>query len=188
MCEISVHMRSGFSGCLAVRKNEFERDSVYYVNQTDATDVRRPSAVKNRCFIRGCHTFSFWWRDVTAFKWSDKRRGSVVYSMIKQKSFTWHRAGCLDGVNIGVRAKRAKKLQKKHPDMCTWHLEWVCGPTSSSDTAQRQKASGVNCQSRKAINFRYENCYRLTIMDTLSRYIKVNVQLLFYTVVMHHCY
>lgn len=78
---------------------------------------------------------------------------------------------------------RAKKLQKKHP--VVWHSK---RPTSSSDTARaRKKSSGVNCRSRKVINSRYDNCYRLTIMNSLSRYIKVNAQLLFYTVVMHHC-
>lgn len=87
-----------------------------------------------------------------------------------------------------VQEKRAKTLQRKHPVVlvCAWLLKRH--QTSSSNTARRRKSSGVNCQSRKVINFRYENCYRLTIMDSLSRYIKVNVQLLFYTVVMHHCY
>lgn len=109
---------------------------------------------------------------------SDRIKGEEA--SLKQKSFTWHRAGCRSGVSSGKTCKKASKEASARACLTFQAFNVIFRH------CPRKKASGVNCQSRKVINFRYENCYRLTIMDSLSRYIKVNVQLLFYTVVMHH--
>lgn len=89
---------------------------IMLINQTRQT-CETPAHSKIRW---DCRSFSFWWRDVTTFKWSDKRRGSVAYSMIKQKSLTWHRAGCRGGVSS---EETCKKASKKHPLVCAWHLK-----------------------------------------------------------------